>query len=465
MVWMRDCCSCVHLDLASRSQRTIFALQKQEVVCLALAATLTASFAAGKPSTASLDAESSAHLQITNVTQMHDRFRSPYSGRNSLSVYGRTEETTDITLFLGRRIAPRTEVWLNPEIDQGFGFNNTLGAAGFPNGAAYKVGQNRPYFRLHRAFVRHTINLGGEPTQVQAGQNQLPINTTSDSLILTFGKFAAVDILDTNRYAHDPRTDFLNWSIIDAGAFDYAADSWGFTYGGSAEWNRGNWTLRSGLFQLSAIPNGRVVGFHLQRHMLGLEAEKRHSLAGMTGKLKFLAFVLRGRMGSYDEALAVAAPGSDTPDTSLVRRPQSRAGIAINLEQGIAPSIGFFAKLSANDGRKEAYEFTEINRSLAGGISVRGSSWGRGDDSVGLATVVNGLSGPAKRYFGAGGLGILIGDGRLSYAPEKIVEAYYASRLLPALTTTLDVQRIANPAYNKDRGPVNVLGVRVHFEY
>ena len=406
-----------------------------------------------------------ANYQITNVTQRHPRFRAAYSGGNSLSVDGRAEETTDLTLFAGVRFADHTEFWLNPEIDQGFGFNNTLGVAGFPSGEAYKVGSNRPYFRVHRAFLRHTIPLAGEDVLVEGGPNQLKSRNRSENLVFTVGKFSAVDIFDTNRYAHDPRADFLNWSIIDAGAFDYAADSWGYTFGTAAEWSKGNWTLRGGLFQLSQVPNGFVTGFHPNRHMMVVEAEKRYEIVHQPGKIKLLGYVLRGRMGRYDDAIALASPAGDVPDTSMVRRFQTRPGVGLNVEQQLTPEIGAFARLSANDGRYEAYEFTEINKSASAGLSIQGASWQRPKDTVGVAAVVNGQSSAAKRYFAAGGLGILIGDGAQNYAPEKIIEIYYSARLLPALTATLDYQHVKNPAHNSDRGPVNIWGLRVHFEY
>lgn len=406
-----------------------------------------------------------ANYQITNVTQGHPRFRSAYSGANSLSFDGRTEETTDLTLFAGVRLAEHTELWLNPEIDQGFGFNNTLGVAGFPNGAAYKVGANWPYFRVHRAFVRHTIPLAGEDVMVEGGPNQLRSRSRSDNLVITVGKFAAVDIFDTNRYAHDPRADFLNWSIIDAGAFDYAADSWGYTFGAAAEWNKGNWTFRGGFFQLSEVPNGFVTGLHPNRHMIVVEAERRYEIAHQPGKMKLLGYVLRTRMGRYDDAIALASPTGDAPETSMVRRFQTRPGVVLNVEQQLTPEVGAFARLSANDGRYEAYEFTEINQSASAGLSIQGANWQRPKDTLGIAAVVNGQSSAAKRYFAAGGLGILIGDGAQTYAPEKIIELYYSARLLPALTATLDYQHVTSPAYNRDRGPVNIWGWRLHFEY
>ena len=180
--------------------------------------------------------------QFTNVAQWHSRFRSPYSGANSLQFDQSARETTDITLYAGWRIAPATELWFNPEFDQGFGLSDTLGLAGFSSGEAYKVGASQPYPRLQRAFVRHTIPLGGGSDKVDSGTNQFAIATTADRLVLTAGKFSVVDIFDTNTYAHDPRADFLNWAVIDAGPFDYAADPWGYTFGAAAEWTHGAWT-------------------------------------------------------------------------------------------------------------------------------------------------------------------------------------------------------------------------------
>ncbi len=147
------------------------------------------------------------------------------------------------------------EAWINPEIDQGFGLSGSVGVAGFPSGEAYKVGADYPYTRLHRAFLRQTIDLGGEVQKVDAGLNQFSGSQTSDRLVFTVGKFGVVDIFDTNKYAHDPRGDFLNWTILDTGTFDYAADAWAYTVGAAVEWYQGPWTLRGGVFDLSIAPN------------------------------------------------------------------------------------------------------------------------------------------------------------------------------------------------------------------
>ena len=405
------------------------------------------------------------HGQFTNVTQGHRRFTSLYSGTNSLIANGRTEETTDITLYAGVRLWRGAEFWINPEIDQGFGLSNTVGMAGFPSGEAYKIGANVPYPRLPRVFLRQVIPLSGELVKMESSANQLAGSKAANNVTLTIGKFSVTDIFDTNTYAHDPRGDFLNWSIIDAGAFDYAADAWGFTYGAAAEWTQDAWTLRGGVFQLSKIPNGKIVNVDFSQYMLVTELEQRYQMRGHPGKAKLLAFVNRGRMGAYRDALQLAQLAGDTPDTGLVRRFASRPGVAINLEQELAPDLGMFLRASLNNGTKEAYEFTEINRSISGGLSLKGGRWGRDDDTFGLAGVVNGLSSDARRYFANGGIGILIGDGGQTYGAEKVLETYYSMRVNRHVTLAVNYQHVNNPAYNRDRGPVSIFGVRAHAEF
>lgn len=405
------------------------------------------------------------HGQVTNVTQWHNRFRSPYAGANSLTADGRTEETTDVTIFAGLRLWHGAELWLNPEFDQGFGLNNTVGAAGFPSGEAYKIGANTPYLRIPRAFLRQTIQMGALDQPVSPVANQLAGSTSADRVVLTVGKFSPTDIFDANSYAHDPRADFLNWSVIDAGPFDYAADPWGFTYGGAVEWTAGPWTWRGGVFQLSKVPNGKVTGVHFDQYMLVAEAERRYSWRELDGKVKLLGFMNRGEMAAYDDAVRLGQVTGTAPDAALVRRRSSRSGVTINVEQALGSNIGAFARLGVNDGSKEAYEFTEINNSVSAGLSIKGGAWRRPDDVFGLALVTNGLSSAARNYFSAGGIGILIGDGQLTYGREQIIEAYYALRLGSHFSFALDLQRIVHPAYNRDRGPVNVVGLRAHAEF
>lgn len=408
----------------------------------------------------------SLHGQFTNVTQYHPDFKSPFRGQNSLKPGDRTDETVDLTLYAGVRLWEGGEVYVNPEIDQGFGLTNTLGLAGFSSGEAFKVGSATPFMRLHRAFFRQVIELGGAEQTIAPTANQLNRTRSSDNVILTLGKFSAVDIFDTNSYAHDPRADFLNWSIIDAGAFDYAANAWGYTYGMAMEWTQFWWTVRGGVFDLSIVPNAKALEEYFGQYAMIGELEERHEWLGHPGKLKLLGFVNRGRMADYRDAVRLAQQTGKIPDVALVRRYSSRPGVALNLEQEITPDLGVFARGSINDGTQEAYEFTEINESISAGLLLRGDRWRRPDDTFGIAGALNGLSTAARSYFAAGGLGILIGDGRLPhYGLEQIAETYYSMHVIEHLTVSADYQYVVNPAYNRDRGPISILGLRVHAEF
>jgi high affinity Mn2+ porin len=410
----------------------------------------------------------SLHGQFTSVFQYHPAFTSPYQATNSLDPGNNGKETTDVTAFAGVGLWSGAAVYVNPEIDQGFGLSDTLGIAGFPSGEAYKVGARNPYFRLPRAFVRQVIGLGGtqSPSVIEDGPNELAGSLPADNLTITLGKFSVVDIFDSNSYAHDPRADFLNWSLVESGAFDYAADAWGYTYGAAAEWTQSWWSARGGFFALSKVPNSKDIDGQFRQFSIVGEFEERHHLGEQPGKFKVLAFLLRGRMGGYEDAVALARQTSATASTALVRQYSSRPGLALNLEQAITSDLGLFARASANDGTRETFDFTDINHSLAAGLSLRGERWGRPDDTLGLAAAANGLSSAARDYFAAGGLGVLIGDGRLpDYGWEKILETYYSAKLLENLTLSADWQYVVDPAYNRDRGPVAVFGLRVHAQF
>ena len=404
------------------------------------------------------------HGQATYVNQYDPPFNTPYKGQNSLAPnIGR--ETTDVTLYAGMRLWKGAEAWINPEIDQGFGLSGSVGAAGFPSGEAYKVGADYPYTRLHRAFVRQTIDLGGEEQKVDAGLNQFSGTQTADRLVFTVGKIGVVDIFDTNKYAHDPRGDFMNWSIVDTGTFDYAADAWGYTVGAAAEWYQGQWTVRGGIFDLSIAPNTTTLDSRFEQFQWVGEIERRYSIWDQPGKLAVTGFLTRGRMGSFEDAIQLAAITGGPANIAAVRQYQGRGGISMNLEQQLLPNVGFFARAGFANGDIEPYEFTDIDRTVAAGFSVSGKQWGRDDDTFGVAGVVNGISKVHQAFLNAGGLGILVGDGMLpNPGSEKIIETYYSFPVSIA-KVTLDYQLIVNPSYNRDRGPVSVLGARLHWQY
>jgi high affinity Mn2+ porin len=421
----------------------------------------------------------SVHAQITDTQQYHGAFPAAFSGLQSLWPHPDTAKTIDATLFLGIRLGKETEVYINPEIDQGFGlgnppaaagqeYNGTFGIAGFPSAEAYKVGRDSSYGRIQRIFVRQTFDWGGGDAQpIDPDINQLGGAVDPTHLVVTAGKFSVVDVFDTNAYAHDPKNDFLNWSIIDMAAFDYPADAWGYTYGASAEFSRGSSTLRGGLFQLSSMPNVIEIE-HVPLRQYGVvgEFERRTTfLGGRPGAIKALAYVDSGYMGAYADAVARAAATASIPSTAAVRDAKhGKVGAGINVAQELAPNIGAFLRASAMNGTWEADDFTEIDRSVSGGITLGGALYHRPDDAIGVAAALNALSLPARQYFAAGGLGVLIGDGALAYSGERIIETYYKLAVTKSLGLTFDYQRITNPGYDTARGPVSVYGLRYHVQ-
>ncbi len=409
------------------------------------------------------------HGQTTWSWQGYPAFRSPYEGANSLPGGGEGREVGDATLFAGVRLWQGAEFWVNPEIDQGFGLADTHGVAGFPSAEAYKLGFAYPYARVQRAFVRQTIDLGGDSEKVDADINQFAGVETANRLVLTVGRFSIVDIFDTNKYANNPKVDFLNWSAVNAGTFDYAGDGWGYTYGAAAEWYEGRFTLRGGIFDLSQTPAGGIspLGAYndptFQQFQLVGEIEERHELWGQPGKLKITGYLERGRMGSYADAIALAEATGQPADINAVRTYTSRPGVSLNLEQQVNDTVGVFARAGWADGNLEPWDFTDIDRTVEAGVSINGKQWGRPDDTVGIAGIVNGISGVHEAFFNLGGLGILIGDGTLPHPGlEQIVETYYSYALSSSTRVTFDYQFIANPGYNLDRGPVNVFSARFH---
>jgi high affinity Mn2+ porin len=405
------------------------------------------------------------HGQATNVWLLQPAFQSPYRGPQSLSPGANGRETVDVTLYAGFRPWPGAEIWINPEVDQGFGLSNTFGIAGYPSGEAYKVGKAEPYVVVQRGFLRQTIDLGGEPEKLEPDLNQLGGTLTANRLVFAIGKYSVVDIFDTNKYAHDPRNDFFNWSIIDQGAFDYAANSWGYTYGAALEWYQDWWTARAGVFDLSQEPNSVALSRGFAQGQFVAELEERHKLWDQPGKLKFLYWLTHGRLGTYLDAIALGAATGQTPSTGAVRKFRTKDGFGLNLEQQLATDFGAFARASVSQATVEEVDFTDINKSISAGLSLTGSRWERPDDTVGLAGAINGISHQGKLYLAAGGLGGIIGDGQLPNAgPEQILEAYYNVGLSSFAHFTANYQFINHPAYNRDRGPVSIFGLRLHLQ-
>ena len=406
------------------------------------------------------------HGQVTVIDQGNLAFRSPYAGINSLPGKAEGRETADVSLDIGQRLWRGAEFWVEPEFDQGFGLHDTTGVAGFPNGEGAKVGRDIFYLRVPRLFLRQTIDLGGDVSKVDADLNQLGGTQSANRLVLTIGKFSVTDVFDTNPYAHDPKHDFLNWAAIDAGSFDYAADAWGYTIGAAVEWYQGPWTLRAGLFDLSQVPNGEKLDPGLHQFQIIGEGERRYAIAGKDGAIKVTGFLSRGRMARFEDAIALGEALGPAPDVALVRRYRSRVGVDVNLQQKLADDLGLFARAGWAQGDVEPYEFADIDRTVSAGLSLSGKRWGRPDDTFAIAGIVNGISKIHQAYLADGGLGILVGDGRLPHpGTENIIETYYSIALAKFLNLSVDYQFVDHPAYNTDRGPVSIFAARLHAQF
>jgi len=405
------------------------------------------------------------HGQTTYVQQYAPPFRSPYVGPNSL-VPSQARETWDATLDVGLRLWNGAELWVDPEIDQGFGLSVTHGVAGFLSAAAFKTGADYPYARLQRYFIRQTIDLGGDVENVEGQANQLAGSQTVDRLVITIGKFAIPDIFDTNKYANNPRNDFLNWALVNTGTFDYASDGWGMTYGTAIEWYKGPWTLRGGIFDLTIVPNSNELDPSFGEFQLDGEIERRYKLWQQPGKLAITGFLSRGGMGSFEDAIQLSELTGQPADIAAVRNYTSRGGISLNLEQQLTPDLGFFARAGLADGNVEPFDYADIDSTVAAGLSVSGKKWARPDDTWGIAGIINGISGVHEAFLNDGGLGILVGDGKLPHPGlEQIIETYYSLPVAPDWRATVDYQFVANPAYNQDRGPVSAIAARLHAQF
>ena len=414
------------------------------------------------------------HAQNTDIVQGYPGFSSKYSGPNSLPAGGQTRESVSLDLMAGLRLWRGAEAHIDGMMWQGFGVNNTLGADGFPNGEAFRLGTDVPNGAITRLFLRQTIGLGGEQEEVADDPFTLAGRRDISRLTLTLGRFNAKDVFDNNAYANDPRTQFLNWALMANQAWDYPADAIGYTTGLAVELNQPKWTLRYGFFQMPRVSNSLTAedrifkwpydgsaqdGPLLEAWGMVAEFERRYQLNAHPGTIRFLAYLNRANMGSYEDAVNSPTRPADLAASAAFRY---KFGFGLNLEQEIAKNIGVFSRLGWSDGRNQAWVFSDVDYSATAGISIKGEGWQRPDDTFGLAGVLNGISQSHQDFFVAGGTGILAGDGNLNYGWEKIIETYYDFKICKAVHGALDYQFISNPAFNRDRGPVSFFGARLH---
>jgi high affinity Mn2+ porin len=402
------------------------------------------------------------HLQNTDIVQYHPAFGADYSGPNSLHRDWELKETVSLDLLVGAALWRGAELHVDGLMWQGFGFSKTLGVDGFPNGEAFRVGTDVPNVNFSRIFVRQTIGLGGEQEPIADDALHLAGRQDVSRLTLTVGRLSVKDIFDNNAYANDPRTQFLNWALMANEAWDYPADSLGFETGMALELNQPRWTARYGLFQMPRSSNGVAQDHHyLDAWGMVGELEGRYAIADRPGTVRFLAFLNSAHMGSYDAALDRATRPADIVATRGYR---NKYGFGLNVEQEVADGVGVFSRLGWSDGRNEAWAFSDVDRTVTFGLRVQGGAWHRPDDAFGLAGIFNGISRVHRRFLAAGGTGILAGDGALNYGWEEIFEGYYDVHVWKTAHITIDYQFVADPAFNRDRGPVSAIGARLHWE-
>ena len=403
-------------------------------------------------------------FQSTAIGQAHPGFDADYSGFNSLPNYAEKRVSWTGTIFADFRLASFADLVIDPELAGGRGFGYVSGIAGFTNGEIPRVAGATPSVYIARAYLRFVAPLSGEKEQVDSGPNQLAGQRAVSRLSIVAGKFAISDFFDNNSYSHDPRVQFMNWSLMSNGAWDYPANTRGYVFGLYTEFAQPTWTLRFALSMMTTEANGSVWDGRVGRaNSQTLEFEKRYAINGQKGAFRIMAFNNNGKMGDYRAALA-QSPVNPVID-SVLAYGRRKYGFGINAEQYLSKDFGVFAKASYNDGATETWFFTEIDRSLSFGGMLKGTSWKRAGDEVGLAFVANGISQAHRNYLAAGGYGFIIGDGKLNYGTEMLAEFYYKVNVSKNIAISPGYQFIVNPAYNKDRGPVNVFSIRLHVEF
>jgi len=402
------------------------------------------------------------HVQNTDVVQGDPGFPAKYSGPNSLNSQGEIRETVSLDLFVGARLWHGAEAHVDGLMWQGFGLSKTFGVEGFPNGEAFKVGTQVPNVNIARLFIRQTIGFGGETETIEDDQLRLAGKQDVSRLTLTLGRMSAKDIFDNNAYANDPRTEFMNWAFMANEAWDYPADPLGYMTGFAAELNQPKWAVRYGFFQMPRVANGGALDPHfLEAWGMVTELERRWIVGRHPGAVRLLGYLNQANMGSYQAALDSPTRPADIEATRAYRY---KYGFGLNLEQELAKNVGVFSRLGWSEGENEAWIFTDADRTATAGLSIKGESWHRSKDTFGLAGVINAISRVHQNFFGAGGTGILAGDGALSYGWEEVLETYYDFQIWKSVHGAVDYQFVQNPAFNRDRGPVSVFGARLHWE-
>jgi high affinity Mn2+ porin len=406
------------------------------------------------------------YYQATSIGQYHGSFPSPYSSPFSLQGHPEAEASITTTIFFGFLIAPNTQFYFDPEIAGGRGFSATNGLANFPNGEMPRVETATPKPYIARLFITQDFAIGDEREAVESDENQLSGSRPAKRYSITLGRFSVTDFFDNTKYSNDPRTQFMGWATMYNGAWDYPADTRGYTWGWMHELHFPRWALRYASAAMPRVANGEQLDRRLFRDRSDMfEGELDGHFHDHPGAIRLLSYFNHADMGTYATAIRLAEQTGAQPDITATRRVGTlKYGFGISADQEVTKDIGVFGRLGWNDGKTESFAFTAMDRLATAGVSVKATRWKRPDDVVATALTIGGLSAVHSQYLALGGYDFLIGDGALRYGPETTWESYYSARLFKGFFATLGASHYDNPGYNRDRGPLWVGTLRLHVE-
>jgi high affinity Mn2+ porin len=408
--------------------------------------------------------------QANIILQWHGAFPAKYSGTNSLRPEAENGTSKVYTLYLGYELTSTTEVFFDMESAGGHGLSNALGLAGITNLDVVRnttLSQD-PY--VARLMLRQIIPLSDEKVEADRDEFHLATSLPARRLEFRVGKFDLADFFDLNTWGQDSHLQFLNWTVDNDGAYDYAANTRGYTDGVMAEYDDHWFSARFAEALMPKVANGINLDADVARaraENLELQASGKR-IAHRDGTVRLLGYLNHANMGNYREAINeyLASDKSSPPDIIATRQQgRHKYGFELNFEQEIVPDVGVFGRLGWSDGRNESFAYTEDDRTLELGGFTKGTFWQRRNDRAGITFVANGIVAAHQQYLALGGLGFLLGDGGLTYGPEKIFEGFYTAHLWRGFFASFDIQHINNPGYNQARGPVTVPGLRFHVEF